>query len=65
MVVGEFTASNIAAEQDKLEDDKSNANKASKVDYTKLEADVAALKSLAGKVSPALTPLVALGLVEL
>ena len=51
MVVGEFTASSIANEQDRMEDDQREKLATSKVDYAKLDADVAALKALAAKVS--------------
>ena len=50
MVVGEFTASSIANEQDRMEDDQREKLTTSKVDYAKLDADVAALKALAAKV---------------
>lgn len=50
MVVGEFTASSINHEQDRMEEDQSEKLKTSKVGYAKLEADVTALKSLAAKV---------------
>ena len=50
MVVGEFTASSIANEQDRMEDDQREKLATSKVDYAKLDADVAALKALAAKV---------------
>ena len=50
MVVGEFTASSIANEQDRMEDDQRQKLTTSKVDYAKLDADVAALKALAAKV---------------
>jgi hypothetical protein len=49
MVVGEFTASSIATEQDRMEDDQREKLKTSKVDYAKLEEDVAALKTLAAQ----------------
>ncbi|KAK9826909.1 hypothetical protein WJX81_008396 [Elliptochloris bilobata] len=49
MVVGEFTASSIANEQDRLEEDQREKLKTSKVDYAKLDSDVAALKLLAAK----------------
>lgn len=50
MVVGEFTASSIANEQDRMEDDQREKLTTSKVDYAKLDTDVAALKALAAKV---------------
>lgn len=50
MVVGEFTASSIASEQDRMEDDQREKLATSKVDYAKLDANVAALKALAAKV---------------
>lgn len=49
MVVGEFTASSIATEQDRMEDDQREKLKTSKVDHAKLEEDVAALKTLAAQ----------------
>lgn len=51
MVVGEFTASAIAMEEDKREEEE-QAKKDSTVDYAKLEADIAANKTLAAQVSP-------------
>lgn len=49
MVVGEFTASAIAMEEDKREEDE-QAKKDATVDYAKLEADIAANKTLAAQV---------------
>jgi hypothetical protein len=46
MVVGEFTASNIAMEEDAREEDK----KKSVIDIEKLKADIAANKTLAQQV---------------
>ena len=45
MSVGEFTASNIAMDQDKVDEKKKGT-----VDYAKLEAEIKASKELAGKV---------------
>ena len=49
MVVGEFNASNIATEEDKREDEE-QAKKDAQVDYSKLEADIEANKTLAAQV---------------
>ncbi|KAK9823540.1 hypothetical protein WJX72_003562 [[Myrmecia] bisecta] len=48
MSLGEFTAANIAIDQDKKEEEAA-AKKKAFVDYSKLEAEVAANKELAGK----------------
>ena len=49
--MGEFTASSIANEQDRMEDNQREKLNTSKVDHAKLDADVAALKALAAKVN--------------
>eukprot|EP00873_Tetraselmis_striata_P044662 jgi/Tetstr1/464926/TSEL_009660.t1 len=61
MVVGEFTASAIAMEEDKREEEE-QAKKDSTVDYAKLEADIAANKTLAaqGSVTDAVEGLLSL-----
>mmetsp|Transcript_35851 Transcript_35851/g.101471 ORF Transcript_35851/g.101471 Transcript_35851/m.101471 type:complete len:489 (-) Transcript_35851:103-1569(-) len=65
MVVGEFTASSIAMEEDKRADEEQQKKDAS-VDYSKLEADIEANKSLAaqGSVSDALEGLLNLEKVQ-
>ena len=47
MSVGEFTASNIAVDQDNQE---LKAERKGTIDYTKLDADIKATKELAAKV---------------
>ena len=47
MSVGEFTASNIAVDQDKKEEE---AKKRTNIDYSKIEATVSSNKELASRV---------------
>lgn len=65
MVVGEFNASNIATEEDKRADEE-QAKKDAQVDYSKLEADIEANKTLAaqGSVGDALEGLLNLEKVQ-
>ena len=52
MSVGEFTASNIAVDQDKKDEE---AKKRTNIDYSKIEATVSSNKELASRVYFSLT----------